>query len=300
MNIITSQIIMPFSNVLHLDIKDKLRATKKAGLSALSIQPQEVKRIIQANRISLQDLKSMADDMGVVFSRIDPLCTWVPQWQAINFDQKFNEEHPTSPCEFFEIATNLGASTLSLNAIFPSNLYSIDELAHYFYLIDQMANGHGLICDLEPIPMWGIKTIEEAWKIIQMSGSKYGGLVFDSVHFIRSHSSLNMLDVVPAERIHSVQISDGLLQLGDNVSLEEDCFFRKWPGDGEFPLIEMLQYLQNKGALTELCAEVFSFENKGKSLEQIAYLSYYSIEKFLRKAKIDKNELNNSITLKKF
>lgn len=62
----------------------------------------------------------------------------------------------------------------------------------------------------------------------------------------------------------------------------------------------MLQYLQNKGALTELCAEVFSFENKGKSLEQIAYLSYYSIEKLLRKAKIDKNELNNSITLKKF
>ncbi|MFV5503098.1 hypothetical protein VXP95_09800 [Acinetobacter sp. 226] len=67
MNIITSQIIMPFSNVLHLDIKDKLRATKKAGLSALSIQPQEVKRIIQANRISLQDLKSMADDMGGCF-----------------------------------------------------------------------------------------------------------------------------------------------------------------------------------------------------------------------------------------
>ncbi|WP_140404452.1 sugar phosphate isomerase/epimerase family protein [Acinetobacter populi] len=266
----------------------------------MSIQPQEIKKIMAEEKIKITDIKKIAADYGVTITRLDPLCTWVPKWETKNFGSSFNDGHSTTPQEFFEIATALEVQIMSLNATFPEGTYSTEQLSEFFYTIDSMANDHGILCGLEAIPMWGVKTIAQAWDIVNGSGSKMGGIVIDTLHFVRGNSTLEMLDKIPSNRFHNIQICDGPLNLPENKTLEDECFSRMWPGDGEFPLIEILKYLKERKVLREVCAEVFSYTNKNKSLEEIATLSREKVENLFTKAGISYSDLQSNLTIKNF
>jgi hypothetical protein len=93
-----------------------------------------------------------------------------------------------------------------------------------------------------------------------------------------------VLESIPGHRIHTVQVNDGPLKLLDGVTIEENCFDRLWPGEGEFPLVSMLEVLARTGGLNQVAPEVFSPGNVGKSPEEIAKLSAQSIRRLLDKA----------------
>ena len=78
--------------------------------------------------------------------------------------------------------------------------------------------------------MWGVKTLRQAWSIVSSADRPNGGIVFDTLHYVRSGSTLDMLKEIPGDRIHCVQLNDGPLRLPAGVTLEENCFDRCWPG----------------------------------------------------------------------
>ena len=84
------------------------------------------------------------------------------------------------------------------------------------------------------------------------------GIVFDTLHYVRSGSTPDMLKEIPGDRVHCVQLNDGPLRLPAGVALEENCFDRSWPGAGEFPLIEIVRTLADMDALRQVSPEVFS------------------------------------------
>jgi sugar phosphate isomerase/epimerase len=277
--------VMPFSNVLHLSFEDKLRATQKAGFGNLSIQPQEVRKL-NAEGLPVATLRAMADDSGIRISRLDPLCDWVPSWHPTNMDDAFTLAHDIDAVDFFKMALELNCTHTSLNATFPYDRYDVDELVEHYAAICRLAGEFGLICDLENIPMWGVRGLGDAWTIVSRSGAPNGGLVFDSLHFVRSRSTLETLASIPGERIHCVQVSDGPARLPTDTTLEEECFFRLWPGEGEFPLCEMMQVLAKTGGLNQVCAEVFSYLNRERSADEIGVLSAASVWTTLDRAKV--------------
>jgi sugar phosphate isomerase/epimerase len=279
---IEMMLTMPFSNVMHLPFAQKLAATRQAGIDTMSIQPQEALAIVAAEGCSLIDLRRMAEDAGVRIRRLDPLCTWVPDWHPVNMTEEFVRSHDVSATTFFEVAEALGCTEMSLNATFPAGRYTLEEVTGYYAEICRLADEHGLTCDLENIPMWGVRTLEESWAIVHGSGARNGGLVVDSLHFVRSGSQLSTLAAIPGEAIRCVQLSDGPLELDPGVSLEMNCFQRQWPGDGQFPLREMAQLLHRSGGLQQVCAEVFSADNLQLSASEVAVLSRTSLERILR------------------
>jgi sugar phosphate isomerase/epimerase len=72
---------MPFSNVAHLPLAKKLRATQVAGYTDLSLMPYEVEQMASKG-ISPTELKKRAEDAGITIGRLDPLNTWPRIWAS--------------------------------------------------------------------------------------------------------------------------------------------------------------------------------------------------------------------------
>jgi sugar phosphate isomerase/epimerase len=188
--------------------------------------------------------------------------------------------------EFFELCQQLGITYCSLNATFAEDVYPADEVIEHFAATCDLAARHGVTCDLENLPMWGVKTIRQAWSVVSAAGRPNAGIVFDILHYVRSGSTLNMLEEIPGDRIHCVQLNDGPLRLPAGVTLEENCFDRGWPGTGEFPLIEIVRTLAGRDALRQVSPEVFSPHNATRGAAEIAALSAGSLRALLDAANV--------------
>jgi sugar phosphate isomerase/epimerase len=267
---------MPFSNVLHLSFPDKVKATRLAGFSTMTIQPQEVLKLV-AEGTSIADMKAMLADGGITIPRLDPLCPWVPDWRPTNFGADYARAHDISPAVFFDLSDKLGCNSMSLNATFPATRYTTDQIVEFYAAICRMAADHGVVCDLECIPMWGVVSMEQGWEIVQKAGAPNAGFVFDCTHFVRSGGNFDTLRTIPGHYIHCVQVCDGYLPLRPGVTLELECFERLWPGEGDFPIATILDTLDAIGGLRQIGPEIFSASMAAKSAEEVARLSRESL-----------------------
>ena len=277
--------MMPFSNVAHFAFPDKLGATARANCAELSLMPIEVERIVAAGT-PIADMLRMATDHGVRITRLDPLNTWSRIWRPDNMDEAYIATVDTTADAFFALTDALECTHMSLNATFPRGSISLDAIIEDYAAICSRAATHGLICDLEFVPLWGVPDLATAWSIVAGSGAANGGLVFDAWHFVRSGSHLEDLMRLPAGAVHCVQLNDGPLALPPGQTVKDNCYDRLFPGDGEFPLTAMLGALDATGSLRQVGAEVFSPMLTTMSMAAVADKSAASIAAVLAQAGI--------------
>jgi sugar phosphate isomerase/epimerase len=274
---------MPFSNVSHLPLGGKLKATRLAGYGELSLMPIEVERMLE-DGLSFVDITSMAADEGVRITRLDPLNTWPRIWLPDNMDDAYVRTVDTTADAFFKLSDGLGCTHMSLNATFPLNAMPMDEITEHYAAICKRASEHGVTCDLEFIPLWGVPTLDMAWEIVRNSGAPNCGLVFDVWHFVRGGSEIETLAGIPGHLIHCVQLNDGPLVLPPGVTIKDDCYNRFFPGDGEFPNEELVKVLDRIGGLNGVGPEVFSPMLAAMSGEEVAVKSRESVHGVLQRA----------------
>ena len=273
-------LVMPFANVRHLGFRDKIRAAKLAGFGQLSLHPHETRDTIK-DGLRPGDMLEIAAESNVAITRLDPLSNWNPRWLPTNMDASYIDDFDIEASEFFELCQQLGIKYCSLNATFAEDIYTADEVVEHYASTCDLAGRYDVTCDLENLPMWGVKTLRQAWSIVSSADRPNAGIVFDILHYVRSRSTLDMLKEIPGDRIHCVQLNDGPLQLPAGVTLEQNCFDRGWPGTGEFPLIEIVRTLAGMDALRQVSPEVFSPLNATRSAAEIAALSSESLHALL-------------------
>lgn len=246
---------IPCAMIQHLPFAEQVETVKSLGFQGLTLHPYHI-GVYNMQGTTLSDMKAIVDDAGLKISRIDPLCTWVPTWQAEKFSHEFNLIHAMEVSEFLELSAFFECRYVSLNAMWTKGRYTEDEIVGFFRTLCERAAKYNLTCDIEAIPMWGIPHIDDALSIIRKSEMANAGLVFDTTHFVRGGSSLETLQNIPAELIHLVQLCDG--EIPSRISLEEECFDRMWPGTGDFNIGDMVSVLDEMGALRGVGPEVFS------------------------------------------
>ena len=278
-------LVMPFSNVRHLDFRGKIRAAKLAGFGQLSLHPHETRDTIKGG-LRPEDMLEIAAENDVAITRLDPLSNWNPRWLPTNMDPSYIDDFDIEATEFFELCEQLGIRYCSLNATFAEDVYTADEVVEHYASTCDLAGRYDVACDLENLPMWGVKTLSQAWSIVSSAHRPNGGIVFDTLHHVRSGSTLDMLKEIPGDQIHCVQLNDGPLRLPAGVTLEENCFDRGWPGTGGFPLIEIVRTLADLDALRQVSPEVFSPHNATRSAAEIAALSSGSLHALLDAANV--------------
>jgi sugar phosphate isomerase/epimerase len=70
-----------------------------------------------------------------------------------------------------------------------------------------------------------------------------------------------LLRSIPGDKITGVQLCDATAKVPDGMSLAFDGLNnRRAPGDGEFPIAEILQVLRENGGLNIVGPEIFSLE----------------------------------------
>ena len=249
---------MPCAMIQHLPLQEQIKAVKQAGFHELTLHPFMIGHYISAG-LSLKDMKSMLDDSGIRVSRLDPLTTWAPDWRAYNFSDDYTITVSMDPLELFELSKIFGTKHISLNGMWKPGRYDINELTEFYARICEKALPYDLTCDIEPIPMWGgCPRLEDALEVINKSGAENVGLVFDVTHFTRGGTPMEVLEHIPGDLIHSVQICDGLMPKPDHLSLEEECFNRMWPGEGGFNIGPIISLLDRIGGLRAVGPEVFA------------------------------------------
>jgi hypothetical protein len=119
-------LVMPFSNVRHLEFRDKIRAAKLAGFGQLSLHPHETRDTIK-DGLRPGDLLEIAAENDVAITRLDPLSNWNPRWLPTNMDASYIDDFDIEAVEFFELCEQLGITYCSLNATFAEDIYTAER-----------------------------------------------------------------------------------------------------------------------------------------------------------------------------
>lgn len=133
--------------------------------------------------------------------------------------------------------------------------YDADEARltdHFAWLCEQAAE-RGLRPGLEFMKYSPVQTLAAAVRIVQGAGHPAGAVLVDALHLRRSGGSPADLATVPADLLPYGQLCDGPLDPvwpPDEAARVESRTGRLLPGDGEFPLVELLRALPAGGALS--------------------------------------------------
>ena len=138
-----------------------------------------------------------------------------------------------------DLVAELGARQVSAVSMEADMARALDQLA----TLAQMAEKRGMGLTLEFSPPHPINSLASAQAAIRHIGKTHVRLVIDAMHFFRSGATVAELAALDPDLIGYVQLCDVPLvsRIGDY--LQEACFQRMIPGEGELPLRDFLAAL---------------------------------------------------------
>jgi sugar phosphate isomerase/epimerase len=105
---------------------------------------------------------------------------------------------------FVEVSAELGARHIIAQVPEPDRVKAVDT----FRELCELAEPLGLTVDLEFIPWSPTADLDDAIDIVTRAGAPNGAVLVDTLHFARSHSSVDSLSGLPGELINFVQLCD--------------------------------------------------------------------------------------------
>jgi sugar phosphate isomerase/epimerase len=264
-------------------LPEQIAAAAQAGFSSLAINPATYHAAVSSG-LSPRDILSIADHNGMRFSWVDAVSGWLPiRYPAESPELKsFLDYDLNLP---FEIADTLGAEAILAIGCFAEAALPLSQQIDCFGLLCREAEARNLRVGLEFIPTWGIGDLESAWRIASAVDAQNGGYVVDTWHFFRSNSDPDLLQRMPSDKIFAVQIADAPRDYAGRSLLDDSLNFRRLPGDGELPLLPLLDMIGRKG-VKDFGPEIFSVELDKASAREAAILCADSTRAILRRGNL--------------
>ena len=231
-----------------ISYEERVRAAAAAGFEGIGLRAENY---WDAQRAGLddRDMIAIADRYGVRILEVEYLAGW---GIAAELDPRQQEKEQT----VFAMARAFGVQHLNAGLLEP---LPREVIADGFAGLCDRA-GPDLTVALEFMPYSGIPDLPTAWRILQQAGRANSGLLLDVWHWVRAGMTLTDLDLVPADRIIAVQLSDVQEQPMDPLRAES-LTHRLPPGDGYGDPISLIRALRLKGVHPQVMAvEVISDE----------------------------------------
>lgn len=255
------QRVLWLGQVRSVPYRERVELAARYGYGVLSTSPADHTRNL-ASGLSAADMRNIASDNGIALSYLDPMVSWVPNGLPNEGDENLITYLDRSPDDFFRIAEELKVDRIHLIGAFPEGRYTIAELTDYYAKMCERAASHGVRCLLEPMPLWGLRKLEEVYQIVNDAGQSNGAIIFDTWHYTRSGRNDKIFAEIPRGMIDTVQIADGTREAPAGRPNIVDCLQHRVPiGEGELANKEILQVLNAHGHLTSVGPEIFSNVN---------------------------------------
>ncbi|MFA7584613.1 MAG: sugar phosphate isomerase/epimerase [Novosphingobium sp.] len=114
------------------------------------------------------------------------------------------------------------------------------EAAEILAAFAEAAAAFGLATNLEPVCGGQSQTLAEAHDLIRASGADVG-LCLDPHHLFRAGGTVADIAALPPGAIRYVQLCDGPVPQPPEIAQTEAVCERLYPGDGQFPLADLLR-----------------------------------------------------------
>jgi len=135
-----------------------------------------------------------------------------------------------------ELGARLGATTaVAINMRNPD----VAEVIDAFALFAEIAGQCGLGVNIEPVAICQTSTLAQARDIILAAGVD-AGIVLDIYHLMRVAGTADDIRAIGPGLIRHVQVNDGVASPSRETIFIEAAKERPYPGDGVFPLVELL------------------------------------------------------------
>jgi sugar phosphate isomerase/epimerase len=219
-----------------------------AHLSLIAMAPQQLIQIAGEAGFDLVDLRlspatpsdrAYGDDERLALCReLLPILrdTDLRVWD-VEIIRISAQTRPEQHLPLMEAAALLGARRLKLVCDSSDHGLTADLLGR----LCQLAAPFGLTLDLEYMIFSGVKSLSAALGIVAASAQPNLQVLVDALHWIRAGDTADELRA--AGRLGYVQLCDGPLRgpAGNEALIQEARTHRLAPGEGEFPLDDLLE-----------------------------------------------------------
>lgn len=258
--------------LLRGSVEEKIEAARKAGFDQIEMWREDV----SGSAKSADALKNVLQNSGVALTDYQVLLDF--DGASVSRSSKRDEA-----VQMMHVARELGADTIlvpaNTSAQCDSNLV-VDDLA---WLADE-ARKYRLKIAYEAMA-WStfINTLPKAWDIIQKVNRDNLGLVVDAFHIFSLGRTVADLQDIPVERIFLVQLSDftGLPDLKNIVETARHS--RLLPGEGDFPLTDLVDTLLSRRYAGPVGLEVFNDHLKSQQADKVADNAMRALKALLTK-----------------
>jgi sugar phosphate isomerase/epimerase len=271
--------------VRRFSFREHIEAAHAGGFTSLAVAPESYRQGISSG-LSPKDMVTMANDQGVALRHLDTLTDWAPISVPSEIDAGLRARFDVSADECFAICEALGLETILAVAGYDKNAVPLEVLIDGFGRLCDRAALNGLWVDLEFMPFWGLPDLASAWEIVAGAQRKNAGIMVDTWHFSKGNPDFELLRSLPGELFVSVQVADAMKAQRGATLFEDTVRFRKFPGEGELPVLEILTILHEKGHLQHIGPEVFSDEADALSPKAAGKRSAESLGRVLAAAGI--------------
>jgi sugar phosphate isomerase/epimerase len=198
------------------------------GLRLLPAVPDGPHHPLMNDAAMLKETHAVMKETGVSVSDLE----------IVRIDDSFNLAR-LKP--FFETGAALGAKHI----LVAGDDGNPNRLVERFGALCEAAAQYKLTCDLEFMPWTQVKNAAAATRIVQAVAQPNAGVLFDAIHFFRSHSMLGDIAALPRAALHYAQVCDGKVPGPiTNAGLIHDARNeRLLPGEGAFGLGALLAAL---------------------------------------------------------
>ncbi len=271
------------ATVMNKTFVERIEACIAGGYNQMSVFPIDIK-MWEDKGNTIDELNTMCKEANVRITILDPFTKWLPNWKAPK--DASNEDIAFADFEeddFFRMARALGVNRINLVESYTPRA-TIEVLAENFKRICNRAATLGITVGTEFMPFAPtINNLDITWEFVSKAAVDNGGLVLDTWHFYRAESDIETLKKIPVNKIVALQLADADYEIkGDNL-MEDLLKYRKAPGDGEFPLKEVLDVLLENDYLKEIGVEIFADEYKNQEAKTNGLKSSKAIDNLFAK-----------------
>jgi sugar phosphate isomerase/epimerase len=210
-----------------------------------------------------------------ILSTIEETGISICDLEMIRLNADFNIHQYQS---FFEVGAKLKAKHILVAGDDPDSSHLSDSYAK----LCEACAPYGLTADLEFMPWTEMKSIKDAYRIIQGANNpKNAGIIIDSLHFARSDSHISDLNTIPHELFHYAQICDGagIKPDTDAEMISDARTNRLLPGEGG---IDLKSIFSNISPSMPISIEIPNARQQQMSPTAWAQLCMDATQKFYR------------------
>ena len=250
-------VISSYSLGTEVSFEDRVAIAAGAGFAGIGLRAENYWDARDAG-LDDQDMQAILDRHRVAIKEVEYLTDWGTQEDRTTAQRQKEDT-------IFQLARTFGVT--HVNAGLFQNLPG-DVISEGFRALCQRAGE--LTVALEFLPFGGVPNLREAWRTIRSADQPNGALLVDTWHWVRSGTTVEDLEPVPADAIVSVQINDVREHPLDPMR-PEALHWRLPPGRGFGNVTDIIAALRAKGVRPRIvAAEVMNDDLLAAGLETTA------------------------------